>query len=298
MVIVISEWEPTEKFPLGYSRAQVIANFINSLLLIYASGTIVIEAVERLFNPPVMRTEMLVHISVVGLLINIYGIMAFHTHGDQYCTLDEIESGSSSNSDNTGKSFKTSLEEHKNNRKPSHSHSHSHHSHDNQSKKHIHGHGHCQSHNHHSHDLFQSMYLHILADTMGSVFVILSSVIVKYTGYFIIDPICSIILSILIFTTALPLSKSCIMVLMNCTPQFMLDRLPDLYSQMLNLHGVKSYSKAHFYQYSNTTNLGYLTVQVEKSLSEIEHIRLEEYVRRLFERQLSLDSFVLHFEKS
>ena len=52
------------------------------------------------------------------------------------------------------------------------------------------------------------IYLHILADALGSIGVIFSSILVKYYNLQIADPICSSIISVLIFASVLPLLKS------------------------------------------------------------------------------------------
>ena len=51
------------------------------------------------------------------------------------------------------------------------------------------------------------IYLHILADALGSVGVIISSVLIKYYDLQIADPICSSIISVLIFASVVPLIK-------------------------------------------------------------------------------------------
>ena len=50
--------------------------------------------------------------------------------------------------------------------------------------------------------------MHVLADALGSVGVIISSVLIKYYDIQIADPICSSIISILIIFSVAPLIKS------------------------------------------------------------------------------------------
>lgn len=72
---------------------------------------------------------------------------------------------------------------------------------------HAHGHsggGDCG----HSHDLnMQGVYLHILGDFLGSVSVIVSSVIVRFTGFMAADPICSAFVSLLILVSSVGLLR-------------------------------------------------------------------------------------------
>jgi len=51
----------------------------------------------------------------------------------------------------------------------------------------------------------QGIYLHILADALGSIGVIFSSILIKYYNLIIADPICSAIISVLIVLSVVPL---------------------------------------------------------------------------------------------
>lgn len=85
---------------------------------------------------------------------------------------------------------------------------HDHHDHD-----HGHGHSHgnsneCGGHDHHDHghenENMYGVFLHVLADCLGSVGVIISSILVKYYGLIVADPICSFIISLMILATSVP----------------------------------------------------------------------------------------------
>merc|ERR1719322_724160 len=51
-------------------------------------------------------------------------------------------------------------------------------------------------------------FLHILADTLGSAGVIVSTLLMHYFGWMIADPICSIMIGVLISLSVWPLLKS------------------------------------------------------------------------------------------
>jgi len=79
------------------------------------------------------------------------------------------------------------------------------------------GHAHHHHHESESHDEqhdhkneeqdlnVQGIYLHILADALGSIGVIFSSILIKYYDMKVSDPICSAIISILILLSVVPL---------------------------------------------------------------------------------------------
>ncbi|ORC91719.1 putative cation transporter protein [Trypanosoma theileri] len=142
---------PCEKktHPFGYARYEVLGGFINAVLLLFVALYVVLESVERLFCPPEIDAPYLIHVSVIGLLVNIVGVVFFHeAHG--------------------------------------HSHSHG-------------GCSHPVDHN------LRGVYLHILADLLGSVSVMISSILIAVTGLRIADPLCSVLSSAFIAISAFPL---------------------------------------------------------------------------------------------
>jgi cation diffusion facilitator family transporter len=75
-----------------------------------------------------------------------------------------------------------------------------------------HAHGHSHSNNdgcchidETAHQNMRGIYLHIVADLLGSVAVILSTLVIHVTGWTVVDPVCSILISCFIFHSALPL---------------------------------------------------------------------------------------------
>lgn len=65
---------------------------------------------------------------------------------------------------------------------------------------------------------FPGVYLHVLADTLGSVGVIISSLLIEYAGLNIADPICSLCIAVLIFVSVLPLLRQSVEGLLLITP--------------------------------------------------------------------------------
>jgi zinc transporter 5/7 len=58
----------------------------------------------------------------------------------------------------------------------------------------------------------------VLADTLGSVGVIISTLLIEWFGWIIADPICSFCLSVLIMASVVPLLKASATTLLQCTP--------------------------------------------------------------------------------
>ncbi|KIH53288.1 hypothetical protein ANCDUO_16587, partial [Ancylostoma duodenale] len=62
--------------------ALVLSGFINALFLCVIALFILIEALERLFDPPNINTDRLLFVAVSGLLVNLFGMYSFHGGGD------------------------------------------------------------------------------------------------------------------------------------------------------------------------------------------------------------------------
>jgi solute carrier family 30 (zinc transporter), member 5/7 len=80
---------------------------------------------------------------------------------------------------------------------------------------HHHGHGHSHDHGHdhghgHSHDNenMQGIYLHVLADTLGSLSVVVSTALTSVWGWAGWDPLASVFISVLILLSSKPLIVS------------------------------------------------------------------------------------------
>ena len=74
---------------------------------------------------------------------------------------------------------------------------------------HHHGHSHGCSHSHdhhhgHSHNML-GLYLHVMADTLGSVGVIISTILIHYFHWTGFDPIASLLIGIMILGSVVPL---------------------------------------------------------------------------------------------
>lgn len=180
---VVSQWKPTRIYSYGFGRVEILSGFINGLFLVVISLFVFAEAFMRLFEPPEIKSEKLIYVSFAGLCVNLFGIFAFshaHSHG-----------GISDDSH-------------------AHSHSHSH------GHNHSHGPGNCSS---SENDNMRGVYLHVLADTLGSVGVIISSFLIQQFGWYIADPLCSLCISIMIFLSVLPLLKHSSSVLLLRTPE-------------------------------------------------------------------------------
>ena len=72
---------------------------------------------------------------------------------------------------------------------------------------------------------FSGVFLHVLADTMGSVGVIVSTLLIENFGWNIADPICSLFIATMIFLSVIPLLKETGVILLLRSPREINDAL-------------------------------------------------------------------------
>ena len=159
---------------------------MNAVFLVFVGLSVVAEALERLWEPPEIHGEHLLTVSVLGLLVNIVGLVFFHdvahAHG---------HGGGGGGGHGEGEACDGGH----------------------------HGHSHGGGGN----ENMYGVYLHVLADALGSVGVIISSLMIKYWGWQLADPIASIIISGLVLLSVAPLLGATVGPLLSRVPEGMED---------------------------------------------------------------------------
>lgn len=257
---VITKWSPNERYTYGYVRAEIIGGFVNGLLLMFVSFFILAEAVERAMEPPEVKHERLFVVSVLGLLVNLIGIFVFqhggaghgHSHGGD-------SHGHSHGGDSHGHSHGGGGDGHDGALVDHHGHSHN-----GVSGGGGHGHGgggHGMGGSGGS-QIMEGVFLHILADTLGSVGVIISSILMYYFGWMIADPICSMFIAILIFLSVLGLLRNSVEVLLQRSPRELDAVLPGCYQRIRMFPGVFSVQEQHFWTLCTGHYVGNIKLEV------------------------------------
>ena len=93
----------------------------------------------------------------------------------------------------------------------------------------------------------QGIYLHILADTLGSFSVIVSTLLTKYNHWYGWDPLASCMISIMIFVSAFPLVTSSGKRLLLVLPEDVSYRCKDILLGVGELRGVVGYAGVRFW---------------------------------------------------
>ncbi|CAO1626533.1 unnamed protein product [Sympodiomycopsis kandeliae] len=242
---VMGTWGSDEVFTYGYNRVETLSGFSNGIFLVLISVFIVFEAIQRIIQPPEMHnTTQLLIVSGMGLGVNLFGMFAMGGHHHHH-----------------------------------HGHSHGHgHGHDHHHHGHGHGHDHDHGHSHgHSHNMM-GVYLHVMADTLGSVGVIISTLLINYYGWTGFDPIASLFIAFLIVGSVIPLiidsGKILCLELPASTESEINSALLDLPSMFPS---VISIAQARFWPQDAENILGSLHVSIHYT-SEEEESRPEKVV--------------------
>ncbi|POS83185.1 hypothetical protein EPUL_005137 [Erysiphe pulchra] len=271
---ISSKWPPSPKFPFGFGKIESLSGFGNGVFLLLISVEIITEAIERLVEGrETKRLKELLTVSCLGLAVNLVGMACFGHHG---------HSGHSCGGHS-----------HTHNHDHDHSHSHNHIHIQSHSQLHSYsaisqvdpisqsccGHTHKKDndimsnnnlspenpsqplcnvpifHTHsHEDDNLHGIFLHILADTMGSAAVILSTALIYITGFDGWDPIASCVIAILIFLSSIPLIKSSAKKLLLTLPDDKEYALREILTSVSEIRGVASYYAPRFWLVDTKTD--------------------------------------------
>ena len=193
----LSEFKSNNNYNYGYLRSEILGTFINSVFLFFIAVYIVFESIERFIEPKEIDSENLILVSFLGLVVNIIGLVFAHDHGEHDHDHGKHEHKHEHENEQHHE-LNEEKSELKKESKNSHEHEHEHH-----------------HHHEHKNENIYAIYIHILADTLGSVAVLFSSFLVKYYKLYISDPICSLFISAMIIFSTIPVLKNASMSLLH-----------------------------------------------------------------------------------
>ncbi|CAE6418021.1 unnamed protein product [Rhizoctonia solani] len=138
--------------------------------------------------------------------------------------------------------------------------SNTHDDHGNGTHNHDHDHGHGQSHN------MRGVFLHVMADTLGSVGVIISTLLIQWYGWTGFDPIASLFIAILIAASVVPLVIDCAKVLSLDVGERETS-IRQALIELSNVDGLASYSAPRFWPKDGESLVGSIHIQLAPSAS-------------------------------
>ncbi|KAJ7763526.1 cation efflux protein [Mycena maculata] len=143
-------------------------------------------------------------------------------------------------------------------------HSHGHDGHDHAGAEHAspgHGHSHGGSMN------MRALVLHVLGDALGNVGVIATGLVIWQTSWsfkYYFDPVISLVITVIIFSSALPLVRSASFVLLQGVPSTI--SLEQVRASILDVEGVLSLHELHIWQLSESKNIASVHVLASRDL--------------------------------
>ncbi|GAA5815831.1 hypothetical protein MFLAVUS_009347 [Mucor flavus] len=136
-----------------------------------------------------------------------------------------------------------------------HGHAHGGHGHDHGHHGHDHGHGHSAN--------MQGVFLHIMADTLGSAGVIVSTLLIQWFGWTGFDPIASLFIAVLIVLSVIPLIRQSASVLMLELSDHVVNQVEGTLEEVKRIPGVVSVDNYRFWPNEAETVVGSIHVLVQ-----------------------------------
>ncbi len=173
----------TKRFTYGRRKASVLISLLNAIILLVAVGAIMVESVEKFFNPAEVNGSLIIWTAAVGIVIN--GVTAWVLS--------------------------------------------------------------CQQ----QHDInTRGAFLHMLADTLVSVGVVVSGVVIHYTDWYIIDPIIGIIIAVVILVSTWDLLSESLRMSTDAVPEGY--DVDDIQNRIQAIDGVLNVHHMHIWAISTT----------------------------------------------
>ncbi|KAG5417118.1 ZRC1 [Candida metapsilosis] len=291
------------KYTYGWQRAEILGALINAVFLIALCFTIIMDAIQRFFQPAeITNPQLILVVGIAGLLSNGIGLVLFHEHGHSHShgggsgdaeghgghshshadggnehshvSNSEIESriGLDENTplinstvrsspsevfdyfpDNIVERYNT---ENSSAKRDEHEHTHEH------------GHGHNEAAKPAKTKKKKSMnmegvFLHVLGDALGNVGVIITALIIWKTDYwwkYYSDPVTSLVITLIIFNSALPLCRKSSKILLQATPPYIDSE--EILQSILKLPLVKSVHDFHVWNLNEDILIASLHIEL------------------------------------
>ncbi|KAK1438572.1 hypothetical protein QVD17_04381 [Tagetes erecta] len=236
-----SGWEATPRQSYGFFRIEILGTLVSIQIIWLLTGILVYEAIVRIINGTVeVEGSLMFGIAAFGLVVNI--LMMFilgHDHGHGHSHAHGHAHGHGHDHGHSDEEVEdvnihgvsvTTHRHHHHSHGDDHHHEHEHeHDHD-----HEHGHGHDEQSQpllkKHSADQtkkkkrgninVQGAYLHVLGDLIQSIGVMIGAAVIWYNPNLkIIDPICTLLFSLIVLYTTINMLRDILEVLMESTPR-------------------------------------------------------------------------------
>ncbi|CAH8519682.1 unnamed protein product [Schistosoma turkestanicum] len=311
----VAKWPRSSRNTFGWQRAEVMGSLINTVVLITLCMTILLRAIERFIETQAIESaQMMVYVGCGGLLVNILGLIVLggHSHEGSHGGVDSAVDASIAptafgttlplnNADETflevnstqpisgvnniynrvdSNALRFTEKDQKDGFEASQLDT-------KQQKVSVKiKHNHPRK-SHKSSMNMQAVFLHVLADFMGSVIVVVSALVLllvpgevskgEALWKLYVDPAMSILMVTIILITAIPLMYKATLILLQSVPSEIC--LTNLKTRMENIDGIHKIHDLHVWRLQSNCIIG--TVHI-RCVSLPDYLSIAREVKQLF----------------
>lgn len=152
-----------------------------------------------------------------------------------------------------------------------------------------HGHNHDHSSN------IYSVLLHIVGDALGSIGVIISALIIKYTtspSRYYSDPVISVLIAIIMIVTTVPLLKKTGKILLHVIPSYI--ELEDIQREIQNINFVEQIHEFHIWQLDHKKTVASLHIVLKDECND--HTEVMKNITKILHTN-DIHNTTIQFEK-
>ncbi|XP_049837813.1 zinc transporter 1 [Schistocerca gregaria] len=260
------------KNTFGWARAEVLGALVNAVFLVALCFSITVEACKRFIEvEEIHEPKLIVIVGTLGLVVNIIGLFLFHEHGHghghshgglsrSHTRLSQLVSTDDNENDETFQPPQETFD-------PSEKGRHHHEKRSSASQMNMRG-----------------VFLHVLADALGSVIVIASASVVYLTSWsykFYLDPALSLLLVVLILRSVWPLLQESALILLQTVPTHI--QVDAIQRRLLDkVDGVLAVHEFHVWQLAGDRIIASAHIRC-RNLSE--YMKIAEKVKEFFHNE-------------
>ena len=137
---------------------------------------------------------------------------------------------------------------------------------------------------------------HVLADMLGSIGVIVSAIVIYFTEWYVIDPILSVLIVIIILASTWRLTVKVFHVLMEEVPEHI--AVYDLCDEVLDLEGVTIIHDVHVWSLVSGYDMATMHILVDPSLTTVELGEMRQRVRNIIIDKYGITHATIQLEQT
>jgi cobalt-zinc-cadmium efflux system protein len=231
--ISYSRKPPTPQRTFGFYRLEILAALANGVVLILISFYILYEAYWRIVEPHQIEVLPMIVVAGIGLVVNFVGILLLKGHSHNI-PLNSAELDE--------RAFDIDKDHSRNEKR----------------------------------DIDLNMhgaYLEVLSDTLGSVGIIIAGIVIYLTGFYLADPIVSVVLALFIFPRTWRLLNKSLHILMEGVPANISHE--EVKNALLQVKGVTGVFELHIWTITsglNALSAHVVVIDPSKSMEVLQEI--------------------------